>query len=473
MNTIEIKKATFAGEVDVSKIDVLSQIRKKVDKARIAELAASIKDRGIINALTLRPGKNDRFILVCGERRLIASKQLGKKTVKAEVHQIDAIEASLYQADENLHREDLGPIEEATGFRRLLDAKKYSVEELAGKINKSIAYVYRATRLTELPKKILDAIDKGELQPGHGHQLLRIDVKEREKFFTEWHKSWQAEETEHSVKSLQGSIDDEVEHSLDKASFPKTKPYAGMLDCVACAYNSGNQGMLFPGAKKGSCTKPKCFTAKEKAFQEETTNEIQKRFPKAKIIKTQHAYPGLILSGFKVGKIIDIENPPRSLDATVLYNGDYYNARKMTTKEMKKSSSSSSSSNSTPRRSPEKAFIDKFIDDKAFVAIVDKITIKKMAEEVFNDITRGHPNQGYAARLKSIGYNSLGEFKKGFDKARTQEERLEFAATAVLCQKMAYSDAGKFANSYGIDTAKLRKKWKVEATKAWEAKKKK
>ena len=467
MKTVEMKKETFYREVDISRIDVLNQIRKKVDKNRIAELAASIKDRGIIQALILRPGTNDRYILVCGERRLIASKEIQKKTVTARVFNIDATEASLYQADENLHREDLTPIEEATGFKKLLVAKKYSVEELAGKINKSVAYVYRASRLTELPKKILEAIDKGDLQPGHGHQLLRIDAKEREKFFTEWHKTWQAEETEFSVKSLQEAIDNDVEHSLDKASFPKTKPYAGTEACTTCAYNSGNQGMLFAGAKKGSCTKPKCFKTKENAFHEKTTNEIQKLFPKAKIIKAQHAYPGFELNGFIVGKKIDVMKPPRSLDAAVLYDGEYYSARKMTIKEVKKNTAS------TPRRSPEKAFTDAFNDTKAFIMIVDSLTAKEMAQEVFNDITVNHPNQGYAARLKSIGYDSLGVFKKAFDKAKTQEERLKFACTAVLCQKMAYNDAGRFTASYGFGTTKLRKKWKAEAKKAWEAKKKK
>lgn len=265
------------GPVAIKDIVVLEQARKSFPPSKIKELAASIAARGLINPVTLRP-HGDKYVLVCGERRLRAHERLEAKEIAARVLDLTAEEAVWFQADENLHREDLTPLEEARGFHALLNAGKRTVPEIASIIKKSEGYVTRATRLLELPKEVLEAIELGSITPAHGHQLLRVQVGQRLEIWFGWKDAYGENG---NARSLAEHVEATLGCDLGAASFPKDKPFAGEVACTLCPLNSGNQGSLFDGATKGKCLSKPCFSKKTKQAQADELTHLQKAFPAA------------------------------------------------------------------------------------------------------------------------------------------------------------------------------------------------
>jgi ParB/RepB/Spo0J family partition protein len=260
--------------VPLHKIEVLGQVRKKFDANAHKELVESIRTKDVINPITLRPSprKAGMYLLVAGERRFRAAREAGLHDIPATVRELDDQAAALYQVEENIHRKDLTPIEEARGFKLLLDAKKFTVEQLAQLVDKSKVYVYRAVSLLEVPKLALDKIESGEWTPAHGHQVLRVPADKREQLVKDWLNDQYEGDT---AKAFADWIDHQVGKTLSNADFPKDRPYAEKPACSSCPLNTGNQGTLFDGAVKGKCTGPECFEAKEKFYAKEKLEEAK------------------------------------------------------------------------------------------------------------------------------------------------------------------------------------------------------
>lgn len=282
--------------IPVKSIVVRPQARKDFDDAGIKELSHSIGKIGIINPVTVRPADGGRFLLVAGERRLRAVKMLGKTEIDAYVRDLDDDEALELQTAENLHRKDLGPIEEARGLRFMMDKRKHTIDEMAKLVDKSTSYVARAVRLLELPKEVVGAIEDGKITPAHGHQLLRIPEAERAQAFVDWQGAYGENG---NARSLQEHVDQTYGRDLERAAFPKGKPYAGAIACTACPSNSGNQGALFDGATKGKCLLKDCFDRKAKQAEIDQVVELKKSYPAAAdVIKTKaYVYAGSAVEG--------------------------------------------------------------------------------------------------------------------------------------------------------------------------------
>jgi ParB/RepB/Spo0J family partition protein len=274
------------GLILIDRIDVVSNVRKKFDETAIKELADSIRSKGLINSITLRPAKKDgRYELVAGERRYRAAKAAGLKEIPARVLDLDDEAAKLYQVDENLHRKDLTPIEEARGFQLLTQpskdgktAAKYTVDQVSKLVDKSEGYVYRAMALLELPKETIAAIEDGVLTPAHGHQILRVAPDRRKDLTLEVIRDG------NTAADIKAWISRDVGGDLSRAKFPKDKPYAGEIACSACPFNSGNQGMLFDGAEKGRCTNGTCYGKKTEEAHAEYVAKIKAKYADAKEI---------------------------------------------------------------------------------------------------------------------------------------------------------------------------------------------
>ena len=134
-------------QVDIDKISPSPfQPRRAFDEIKLQELAMSIRNQGIIQPLVVRP-KGERFELIAGERRWRAAMKAGLGTVPVVVRQASDRDALQLALIENLQREDLNPIEEATGYRRLQDEFTWSQEEVAEKVGKSRPAVTNALRL--------------------------------------------------------------------------------------------------------------------------------------------------------------------------------------------------------------------------------------------------------------------------------------------------------------------------------------
>jgi len=151
----------------------LNQPRKFLDKSKLQELADSIKKRGLLEEILVRP-KDEYFEIVLGERRWRACKLLGLKIVKAKVQDLSDDEAFELSLIENIQRENLLPIEEAEAYETL--AKRgLSHEKIANKVNKTRTYITQKLRLLRLPFTVKLLLKDGTLTEGHARQLLRLE----------------------------------------------------------------------------------------------------------------------------------------------------------------------------------------------------------------------------------------------------------------------------------------------------------
>ncbi|MBI2975269.1 MAG: ParB/RepB/Spo0J family partition protein [Deltaproteobacteria bacterium] len=150
------------------------QPRKVFDEEKINELAASIKTQGIIQPLIVTPAAGGRYELIAGERRLRASKAAGLSEVPVVIKNVDTegmLEMSLI---ENIQREDLNPIEEASAIKELIEQFNYTQDEAATDLGKSRAAIANSLRLLNLPKIIQDDVASGRLSAGHARALLSV-----------------------------------------------------------------------------------------------------------------------------------------------------------------------------------------------------------------------------------------------------------------------------------------------------------
>jgi len=156
------------------------QPRRNFDDSHLDELAASIREKGILQPLVvvLRAGS---YELIAGERRLRAAARAGLEKVPVIVREVESDSEMLELAlVENIQRDDLGPLERARAYERLLDAYTHTHEEIARKIGKSRATVVNTLRLLALPLPVLDALEQGLLTEGHARSLLSLGTASRQ-----------------------------------------------------------------------------------------------------------------------------------------------------------------------------------------------------------------------------------------------------------------------------------------------------
>lgn len=160
------------------------QPRKRFDATEIDGLAESIAATGLAVPIMVRPD-HDRFVIVHGERRWRACRQLGWKTIPANVTEIDAKAAWWLALVENIQRADLSPLEEAAAYRRSL-ATGLSQTDLGRRIGKSQSYIAHKLRLLTLPADVQAAVDDRRLSESHARQLLRLEAPAQQSEFASW-----------------------------------------------------------------------------------------------------------------------------------------------------------------------------------------------------------------------------------------------------------------------------------------------
>lgn len=170
-------------EGSVSKIDINlikaneTQPRRYFDEEKIAQLAQSIKEHGIVQPIVLK--KEDKsYTIVAGERRWRAAKLIGLREIPAVVMELDDKQILEISLIENLQREDLNPIEEAVAYKRLIDEFNMTQEELGVKVGKSRTAVTNSIRLLNLDNRVQEYLIEGVISEGHGRALLGIENKE-------------------------------------------------------------------------------------------------------------------------------------------------------------------------------------------------------------------------------------------------------------------------------------------------------
>ena len=155
------------------------QPRKIFSEEALNELADSIREHGVLQPLLVRPLPGGSYQLVAGERRWRASRMAGLQEVPVVIREMDEEQAMEIALIENLQREDLNAIEEATGYKQLMERYGMTQEQVAKRVGKSRPAIANALRLLNLPQKVMDMVGEGEVSPGHARALLAFDDQDR------------------------------------------------------------------------------------------------------------------------------------------------------------------------------------------------------------------------------------------------------------------------------------------------------
>lgn len=156
----------------------ISQPREQFDDEKIGELAASIKQYGILQPILVRKITQGQFEIIAGERRWRAAKRAQLNKVPCVVTNLINEDAFAVALVENIQREDLNPIEEANAYKRLIEALKINQDQVAQRVGKDRATIANTLRLLRLPKDIQDMVSNAEISMGHARALLALDNHE-------------------------------------------------------------------------------------------------------------------------------------------------------------------------------------------------------------------------------------------------------------------------------------------------------
>jgi ParB/RepB/Spo0J family partition protein len=248
--------------------------RKHFNPDKLQELADSISEHGLIEPILVRPlsaphDDNPLYQLVAGERRWRAAKLAGLKEIEAKVRGLDDKAVLEIQFIENLQRSDLSAIEEAEGYKRLLDEHGYTADSLAGKLAKSKSYVYGRLKLCNLPAPALEALAKGDLPATIGELIGRLPSAEmREKFWQDEFEDYRADWFEMpSFRDVKETIERQFMRELKGSPFSQTdgKLIPGVPSCAKCPKKTGNDRANYPDGRADLCTDVPCFQAKVQA----------------------------------------------------------------------------------------------------------------------------------------------------------------------------------------------------------------
>jgi ParB family chromosome partitioning protein len=159
-----------------------TQPRTIFDESALDELANSIREHGVLQPILVRPLGENRYQLVAGERRWRASKKAGLPSIHAMVEEIDDDTALEIAIIENLQREDLSPLEEATMYDRMIHEHGYSIRKLADKLGKDKGYLENRLRLADAPEEIRELVSLRKDTLSHAYELLKVaDPKKRKR----------------------------------------------------------------------------------------------------------------------------------------------------------------------------------------------------------------------------------------------------------------------------------------------------
>ena len=153
------------------------QPRKNFDEENLDELKNSIKERGVIQPIIVRKSEteNSKFEIIAGERRWLAARKAGLHDIPVVVTEADDLKSLEFAIVENVQRHDLNPLEEAQGYKRLIDDFSYDQEKVSQFIGKSRSYIANSLRLLTLPESVLKYIKEKKISAGHAKILVGLE----------------------------------------------------------------------------------------------------------------------------------------------------------------------------------------------------------------------------------------------------------------------------------------------------------
>lgn len=307
--------------MQLSKIEVETNIRTTTNKEADAELLSSVKRDGILQPLLVRKLDGGvKFGLVAGHRRYAAAKAAGIKEVPIRIVEAKTdAEKDNIRLVENVQRLDLNVMEEALAYKHMMDrggkdvwahvgkqvlpnaAYQSALTGLAKMTGKTESHIAKVVRLTELELEYQELLQDGTLTLQHGMLILSVDPAKRKVIYEEIKRQRESfygkVDAQFTTSGLMRIIDEKVKRSLSSAVFPKDRTYGDLIPCTVCPYNTDNTKDLFGmvGSEKGLCRNSKCFKIKTDTFWRLTRQEQQKKLGDLKFL-------GYLREGFGVPK---------------------------------------------------------------------------------------------------------------------------------------------------------------------------
>ena len=243
--------------------------RKVFDEASLEELAESIRSKGVLLPLLVRP-LDGHYEIVAGERRFRASKLAGRDAVPATVRELSDAECLEIQLIENLLRTDLHPFEEAQGFHALLHQAggQYTIEKISARTGKLASFIAKRLKLLDLAKPAADAFLAGEIGVEHAQLIAKLapDLQEEalRRCFDGYYGADEKERSLVPASRVQTWIEHNIYLRLKSVPFSKEDetlvPESG--SCASCPKRTGFNTLLFSEVREDSCTDAACFNRK-------------------------------------------------------------------------------------------------------------------------------------------------------------------------------------------------------------------
>lgn len=261
-------------DIELSKIRISPDNRKRFNEAALQELAASIKSMGVAQPILIRPvapteEQPEEYEIVAGERRYRASNIAGMGTVPAIIRQLSDLDAAKIRILENLQRENPHEMEEAEGYQLLMLQHGYNADQLADEVKKSRAYIYGRLKLCALTTEVREQFLDNKIPASTALLIARIPVPALQiRALGEILKppTWIGSEPmsyRQAVQHVQSTYMLDLKTAVFKVTDAKLLVTAGA--CTTCPKRTGNQPEVFAGISADVCTDPDCFKEKRAA----------------------------------------------------------------------------------------------------------------------------------------------------------------------------------------------------------------
>ena len=281
--TFKTPLATATAETDLDITTVhpsADNHRKTFNDASLQELAESIREVGVLQAIAVRPRTAGGYEIIYGERRYRASLLAGAKTIKATIYNnITDDEAEDMSLSENLQREEVRPTEEAKAFKRLLEKGRYDMYSLVSRFGRSEKYIYTRLKLNELYQPIGELLDNETITISVAEEIstyepnIQKDVYEKH-LKEDSRDNWAG----YTLKLFKKYFEEYYTTDLEQYKFDKT-------ECKACVHNAANYNLFAEHNGCGHCTNRKCLDTKNAAFVAKETEKLLKSDPKLAIAR--------------------------------------------------------------------------------------------------------------------------------------------------------------------------------------------
>jgi ParB family chromosome partitioning protein len=296
--------------------------RRHFDDKQLADLVESIKSKGILNPLLVRP-VNGHLEIVGGARRFRAAQAAGLEQVPVIVRTLSDTEALEVAVIDNLQRVDVHPLDEAEGYSALLDQQDthYDVAAIAAKVGKSTSYVYQRLKLVDLIEPAKKAFWKEQFTAGHAVLIARLRPEDQKEVL-----AWYADSSKYELvgtRELARHIDDRVLVELNNAPWGlgDSDLVAAAGSCTACPKRSSATPELFADIKKGDrCLDRPCFGSKLGAYFERRQEEAKKFGLPVVLVSPEYGCPPGVLKSDRWHKITNKKKCDK-IAKGVLYSG--------------------------------------------------------------------------------------------------------------------------------------------------------